>query len=166
MSDRNRNEFENYISDIILNKDFNKLARENHHGITRYEHSMRVARHTFIISKLLRSHKVKEITRAALLHDFYVDEDLEGLDSKQRLSLHPSIALNNALKYFELNDMQRDIIGNHMFPVTKFSPKHKESWLVSFVDKFVGSYEMLKFKFPMYAGILVIFLMECAAVNN
>ena len=113
--------FKDVINDILSNKKFNKLSNDEHHGITRYEHSIRVAKYSFLISKKFGLKNVREITRAAL---------------------------NNSLNYYNLNDMQKDIIVNHMFPVTKTLPKYKESYLVSSVDKVVSLYEMLRYKIP------------------
>ena len=160
MTNRQKREFESIVSDIVLNKDFNKLNKDMHHGITRYEHSMRVARHSFMACKLFKMKEINEVTRAALLHDFYSDEELEGIKSNKKLKKHPEKALNNSLKYFELNDMQKDVISKHMFPVTLSLPKYKESYLVSLIDKVVGAYEMLRFKAPLYASIYTFFLMQ------
>ena len=82
------------------------------------------------------------------------------------MGLHPAIALNNALKYYDLNEIQKDIIVKHMFPVTKSFPSYKESWLVTLVDKTVSAYEMLKYKVPTYAGIYYLFMMELVATNK
>ena len=45
----------------------------------------------------------EEATRAALLHDFYINEDLTG-NGAQRLGRHPQVALENSLKHYDLND--------------------------------------------------------------
>ena len=63
-------------------------------------------------------------------------------------------------KYFKLDEIQQDIIKTHMFPCNFDIPKYKESWLVSGVDKLVSTYEMLRFKSPLYAGIYALFLFE------
>lgn len=101
-----------------------------------------------------------EITRAALLHDFYVDNDLVSEHGYEKLGEHPDVALTNSLKYFKLDEMQQDIIKSHMFPCTNVIPKYKESWLVSGVDKTVSAYEMLRFKASLYLGIYLLFLFE------
>lgn len=159
-------EFNTYIKDIVLNEKFNLLKDENHHGISRYEHSMRVAKYTYKITKFFNSKRVQDVTRAALLHDFYLNSDLGDASSSKRLGLHPQAALDNSLKYYELSDIQKDIIVNHMFPITKKLPKYKESWLVTLVDKNVSTYEMLKFKLPLYAGIYLLFFMNVMAIKN
>lgn len=160
MTKNQKNEFNSFINDITENKDFNKLNKELHHGITRYDHSLRVAKYTYKISKLFKIKSIKEITRAALLHDFYSDKELNGEKGTTKLKKHPEIALKNSLKYFELNDVQQDIIKSHMFPCTMKLPKYKESWLVSGIDKTVGAYEMLRYKVSLYTGIYLLFLFE------
>jgi uncharacterized protein len=155
-----KDEFESFISDIVLNKDFNKLSFENHHGITRYEHSMRVAKYTYNVCKKTKNKRIKEVTRAALLHDFFINNDLKDESSSKKLKLHPEVALANAKKYYEIDKIQEDIIVKHMFPITLSFPKYKESWLVSFVDKFVGLYEMVRFKLPLYTSIYLLFIIQ------
>ena len=155
-----KEEFNSLVKDIVDNKNFNKLNKELHHGITRYDHSMRVAKWTYKIGKAFKLKKLNETTRAALLHDFYTNDDFQKTNSIKKLAEHPSIALENSLKYYELDDIQQDIIKAHMFPCTKQLPKYKESWLVSGIDKLVGTYEMLRFKVSLYLGIYLLFLFE------
>ena len=160
MSIKQKEEFDSIVKDIINNKQFNKLNKELHHGITRYEHSMRVARWTYKICNLFNLNNKNEVTRAALLHDFYINEDLKTETGHERLGEHPTVALDNSLKYFELDNIQKDIIKTHMFPCNLEIPKYKESWMVSGIDKAVSTYEMLRFKSPLYLGIYAIFLFE------
>ncbi len=159
MKNSNR-EFNSIIDDIINNNKFNKLKKELHHGITRYDHSYRVARWTYSICDFFNMKNKDNAVRAALLHDFYIDKDLEDFNSYEKLGEHPNMALTNSLKYFELDSMQQDIIKNHMFPRTVAIPKCKESWLVSGVDKVVSTYEMLRFKAGLYLGIYLLFVFE------
>lgn len=160
MTKKNKEEFNSLIEDITNNKQFNKLNKELHHGITRYEHSMRVAKWTFKICNFFKIDGKNEVTRAALLHDFYINNDLVSSSGAAKLGEHPTKALENSLKYFSLNEIQQDIIKTHMFPCNLDVPKYKESWLVSGIDKAVSTYEMLRFKSPLYVGIYAIFLFE------
>ena len=164
MTSKQKNEFETYISDIVLNKKFNQLNKEIHHGITRYEHSMRVAKYSYIFCNRFNKKNKKDVTRAALLHDFFVNSDMGDQSGSKKLGNHPEVALENAKKYFEINDIQEDIIVKHMFPVTKTMPKYKESWLVSIVDKLVGTYEMVRFKLPLYTSIYLLFFMQVLTI--
>lgn len=115
---------------------------------------------SIFLKKILDYDKDVRFLIVALLHDFYTNKDLEGNSSVKKLGLHPSYALQNILQYYELNEVQQDIIETHMFPCNIKIPKYKESWLVSGVDKIVGTYEMLRFKISLYAGMYSIFLFE------
>lgn len=135
-------EFKYIIKDILSNDEFLKTKQKVHHGITRYDHLMRVSYYSFLVSKLLRLN-YKETTRAALLHDFFLDETKD--DNKlQALQRHPMYALENAKKYYNLTPLQEDIIKTHMFPVTFIPPKYIESWIVDLIDDFAGIYEQYK----------------------
>ena len=132
-------EFEDIISPILEIDEFNQLKYITHHGITRFDHSMRVAYLSYKVSKTLRLN-YKEVTEAALLHDFFLDE-VSHENKVDRLRHHPEYAVQNASKYFELSDMQKDIIRTHMFPVTLTPPKYLESWIVDITDDIAALYE-------------------------
>lgn len=134
-------EFTYIVSDILDNEKFLKIKKCKHHGITRFEHSMRVAYYSYLISKKLRLNYVAA-ARGGLLHDFFVPEDLSPRKQKLSPVFHPYEALNNACNTFEVSDMEKDIIINHMFPTLPHKvPKYMESWVVSMVDKVVAMYE-------------------------
>ncbi len=151
-------EFYNIISPIIQNSDFLKLKNIKHHGITRYDHSMRVAYFTYFVTKGLGL-RYKEATEAAMLHDFFTDEVVED-NGVGRLRKHPNYAVMNAKKYFSLSDMQEDIIRCHMFPVTFTPPRYLEGWIVDLVDDFAALYEKsLSTKKELSAATTFLFLL-------
>ena len=127
-------EFLEIVQPILDLEEFNNTKFQRHHGITRYDHSMNVAYITYVVTKNLKLN-YKEATFAALIHDFFNDE-VKGENGYKRLVDHPKHALKNAMRYFELTDLQKDIIAKHMFPVTLTPPKYKESVLVSLIDKY------------------------------
>lgn len=132
-------EFERIASPILEIEEFNRLKFITHHGITRYDHSMRVAYFSYKVSKALKL-DYKEVTEAALLHDFFLDE-VNHESRVERLRHHPECAVKNASKYMDLTEKQVDIIKTHMFPVTFAPPKYLESWIVDLVDDFAAVYE-------------------------
>jgi uncharacterized protein len=132
-------EFHRIVKPLLDNCPFEETKKEKHHGITRYEHSMRVAYFSYKVTKILHL-DYKETTEAALLHDFFTDEVKEK-NGLARLRQHPTCAVENAKKYFELSDKQEDIIKTHMFPVTFTPPKYLESWIVDLVDDAASIYE-------------------------
>lgn len=139
MSNYSNEEFLYIISHILDNEEFMKLENIRHHGITRFDHCMRVAYYSYIISKILRL-DYQQVTEAALLHDFFTDE-VKDKNMIVRLVKHPYIALDNAKKYYRLTPMQEDIIKTHMFPITFIPPKYLESWIVDIIDDISAIYE-------------------------
>ena len=159
-------EFDSICKDILGNTKFNKLKHELHHGITRYEHSLRVAKTVFKWAKKIKLPNYKDVTRAALLHDFYTNAEMKNIGAYEKLSIHPSLALNNAKKYYKINDVQEDIIKNHMFPMTRELPKTKEGIMVSLVDKGVAAYEMCRYKLAMQLSVLMLFIINVINIQN
>lgn len=150
-------EFNNIISDILKHEAFLKLKNENHHGITRLDHSINVAKLTYYFAKKSRMKNYISVTRAALLHDFFSNDQLEG---EIKVLNHPAVAAENAKKYFDISDLEYSMIKTHMFPMTFSIPKNKESWLLVSSDKLVASYEMLKYKVPQYTGMYYLLLIN------
>ncbi len=150
-------EFYQIIEDIIKNKKFINLKEDMHHGITRLDHSLSVAKTAYFLSTKLKMKNYVDVTRAALLHDFYNNEDLNG---KAIIIKHPQVAALNATKIFNINDIQINAIKAHMFPLGVVLPKYKESWLVNIADKFVATYECIKYKLPLKMGTISIFLLN------
>lgn len=136
-------EFNKIIKDIVKNEEFMKLQNEVHHSTTRFDHSLRVAYEVYTKLKDNNPNYV-EATRAALLHDFFFDDDLSS-SQNDRLNNHPLIALENAKKYFDINELQENIILSHMYPLSYCLPRFKESWIVSLMDKKVTIVEFKRF---------------------
>ena len=134
------------IAEEIINSDkYQSLKEENHHGLSRYDHSLRVARNTYRLSKKMKLDYVSA-TRGALLHDYFTNEEYRNTKGVKKYSMHPVIALNNALREYKLNPIEENVIVSHMYPMGKIKPNCKESWLVSCVDKSVAIYECARFK--------------------
>ena len=166
MRDATKIEFEHICEDILNNEQFKSLNKELHHGITRYEHSMHVAKTTHFVLKTLKNKNLKEATQAALLHDFYNDYQVENLNAVEKLKSHPSIALENSKNNFNISYIQEDIISNHMFPSTKQLPKTFEGKIVSIVDKCVAAYEMAHYKMILQLSTMLLFILNLISINN
>ena len=133
-------EYMEIVSEILKNREFNKLKDFTHHKTTRMEHSKRVAYLSYRICKKLDLDYVSA-ARGGLLHDFFLNK-YNTKNSRKLLISHPSIALNNAKKHFVLSDKEKNIIKCHMFPVSiSVFPKYRESVVVSLVDKVMWFYE-------------------------
>ena len=138
-------EFASIAEEIINSEKYQALKEENHHGLSRYDHSLRVAKNTYRLSKKMKMDYVSA-TRGALLHDYFTNEEYRNTKGMKKYSMHPVIALNNAIREFDLNPKEENIIVSHMFPMGKIKPNCKESWLVTSVDKGVAMYECARFK--------------------
>lgn len=151
--------FDEIANNIINTDKFNELKKESHHGLTRYMHVMRVSRFTYKISKFLHLDYVSA-TRAALLHDYFTESDFNGVTGIKKGLVHPTIAYNNACKDFYVNELEKNVIVSHMFPLGKVIPKYRESWVVTLVDKGVATYELSKYKFKNAITIYMLFIMN------
>lgn len=132
------------VDGIIYDKEFNKLNEIEHHGISRYTHSVRVSYISYKICKLLKL-DYEDAARAGLLHDFYISK--ENRTFKERFTdtfTHPKKAVDHALEIYGINGREQDIIRTHMFPFTTAIPTYAESWIVVLVDKVIGSIEFYK----------------------
>lgn len=165
MSISQKQEFDNIVSDIINHPIFQELDFELHHGISRYSHSYRVAKSTYRIAKKIGI-DYRSVTRAALLHDFFFDKQLEEFNKAQTWCKHPEVALMNSQKYFMIDEKQENIIVSHMFPSCKVFPKYKESWLVTCVDKTISFYEMYRYKASLVLGIWTMFLFNMITLQK
>lgn len=133
---------------LLKNKKVRQMDKFIQHGNTStLQHSINVS---YISYKLARKFNLdyESVACATILHDFYLydwhDEIPEEIDRLGKHAFyHPKVALKNALTVRKLNKLERDIIMRHMWPVTIVTPKFKESWLVSFVDKYCAIYESL-----------------------
>ena len=138
-------EFYSIISDIVSNDTVKQMKNYRQHCNTScYKHCMQVAYYTYIACKKLKL-DYKSAARGAMLHDLFlydwrnktITSALPGLHA----FVHPTLALENASKEFNLNDMEKDIILKHMWPVTFKLPTYRESYIVTLMDKYSACVE-------------------------
>ena len=140
-------EYYEAINDIYEHEEFLKLKEFFHHNSSIYEHVQDVAYLSYRICKYLKL-DYRSAARGALLHDFFLydwrNHDVPDLPRKKFHGIeHPTIAVDNARKYFSINEIEEDIIKKHMWPLTLVPPKYKESFIVSFADKYLSSKEFV-----------------------
>ncbi|MBQ7667862.1 MAG: HD domain-containing protein [Clostridia bacterium] len=123
-----------------------------HGNTSAFLHSLKVACVSYSIAKKLKL-KVdeKSLIRGSLLHDYFL-YDWHDKNSCHGLHgfTHAKTALENAEKEFELNDVEKDMILKHMFPLNLKPPKHKESVILCIADKIVATCETLKINIFKY----------------
>ena len=110
-------------------------------------HSIAVSYYSYRLAKFLRLNiHEKELIRGALLHDYFLYDWHAKYKPTRNVGLHgrihPKIALFNARKDYDINELEADIIARHMFPLTFTPPKYKESIIVCLVDKVLSTYEV------------------------
>ncbi|MEG2322603.1 MAG: hypothetical protein RSB71_03895 [Bacilli bacterium] len=152
-------EYLNIVKDIIYDEDFLKLQKCSHHGISRYDHSVKVSYAAYKYA--LKHHfDYDQVAIGGLLHDFFITDNLNLFGKLKSTFNHPKKAKDNALNKYDLTAKETDIIISHMFPINLRLPKYKESWLVSLYDKKVGIMEFgNKFKYQIqYSSNLILLL--------
>mgnify|MGYP003609176246 FL=1 len=143
--------------DIILSSDALEMKQFTQHGTTSvFEHCVSVAKFSLLFSYFLEKTihlKVDRdsLVRGALLHDYFL-YDWHDRTPELRIHsfTHPGIALHNADRDFELNDIERDIIGKHMFPLTVVPPRYRESVIVCLADKWCALCETFRIDVSSY----------------
>jgi len=106
-----------------------------HADVSCFEHSLFVSYYSFLVCRKLGM-DIRSAARGALLHDFFLYDWHEKGDRKGLHGFtHPKTALDNANRYFELNETEQNIIRTHMWPLGLPVPLYPESWVVWLVDK-------------------------------
>ena len=150
--------FQEMTDDIINHPLFIELKSCPHHGgeNSLYIHSVDTAKCAYRLARKfrLKEDRVRAVTRAALLHDFFgYDWQSErhrrymrrysGLDRVRHMHafIHGSHAAHRADRVFGLDQRQQSAITSHMFPLAPW-PRNSEAWLLTLADKVVASKEV------------------------
>ena len=138
------------VNNILDNDEFLKIRQIEHHGISRYDHSLKVSYYSYRIAKALHL-DYEQTAVGGLLHDFFLSpEDRTQKDRLVSVFTHPKQAVDMAKSQFDLTTKEIDMIRSHMFPINLSVPKYAESWIVSMVDKCVATNEFaIKFRFRL-----------------
>ncbi|MCF2555700.1 HD domain-containing protein [Faecalicatena contorta] len=140
-----KQDFYKEIEDIARHPVVLRMKLYPHHGNTNcYQHCMNVAYYNYQWCRFLHL-DARSAARAGMLHDLFLydwhtharktGDHFHGLT-------HPDTACQNACKFFELNSVEKDIIRNHMWPVTFYRlPRTKEGWITTITDKYCGACE-------------------------
>ena len=109
-----------------------------HGAVTRYEHCLSVSYIALELADKLRANvDRRSMVRGALLHDFFMyDWHDPGNLRLMHGFTHAKEALQNAQKEFKLNDIERDVIKKHMFPLNPAPPRFKETAVLCLADKY------------------------------
>ena len=126
------------ISDLLNQEKVQEMKHyRQHYNINCFEHCLFVSYNTYIICK---KHHLDYISaaRAGMLHDLFLYDWRKRENGRRGLHAytHPKVALKHASTFLNLNDKEKDMILKHMWPVTPAFPKYKETFVITFVDKY------------------------------
>lgn len=128
----------NIGSDIIKSDIFKRGNQQVHHkNTTVVAHSISVAMVSVNIATHLQRMGIHvdmtSLIRAALLHDIGLIGVYDG--SFHCLRQHPRDSVKLAPMFGELNNIEKNAIRAHMFPLCFSIPKYRESWIITIADK-------------------------------
>ena len=140
------NSFCEVIKEIISNENILKMKENKQHiDIDCFEHCFVVSYYCYTIAEKFKLDKVSA-ARGAMLHDFFLNK------KKHHLLTHGKTAYINASREFKLNDIERDMIENHMWPLTIKFPQYKETYLLTIVDKYCA---IIEFFYSIHRRIIM-----------
>ncbi len=127
-----------YGGDIIASRGMQAEKGFLQHGsVSTFEHSVSVTKMCLRLSRALHlTTDERSLIRGALLHDYYLYDwhEPRGGNDLHAFS-HAGKALKNASRDFSLNEIERDMIQCHMFPLTVRPPRYRESAILCLADK-------------------------------
>lgn len=140
-------EYLDCIGDLINHEMVRSMKNYVQHcDIDCLEHSLYVSYSSYLICRRLGLDD-RSAARGGLLHDFFLyDWHVKNQHRGLHGFAHPHIALQNANRYFQLNELEQDIISKHMWPLTISLPQHKEAFIVAMADKYCAFMEICNFR--------------------
>ena len=141
-------EFYRCIEDIVYHPVVLRMKRFYQHCDTDcYQHCLSVAYYNFRICKALQL-DARSAARGGMLHDLFLYDwrtHSEKTGDRLHAMTHPWTAYRNAKKYFKLNSIEKEVLTKHMWPTTLIPPRHWETYVICFTDKYCGSAEILEY---------------------
>ena len=126
------------VKDIIENEMVQQMKQyRQHFSVSCFDHCLYVSYNLYLLCK---KHKLDYVSaaRAGLVHDLFLYDWRKRQEGRKGLHAytHARKAYENAKKIFNLNKKEKDIILKHMWPVTLAIPRYKETFLMTYVDKY------------------------------
>lgn len=126
------------ILDLLLEEKVQKMKQyRQHYNINCFEHCLFVSYNTYLICKKYNLDYISA-ARAGMLHDLYLYDWRRRENGRKghHAFTHPKTAIEEASTFVDLNEKEIDIIKKHMWPVTIAFPKYKETFILTFIDKY------------------------------
>lgn len=136
------------IKDLIENPTVKQMKNYRQHYETNcFEHCIVASYYCYLLCKKFKLDYIS-CSRAAMLHDLFLYDwrlpKKDRVEKGMHAFTHGLRALNNACEIFELNEIEKDMILHHMWPVTIIPPKTKEGFLLTLIDKYCAMIEIKK----------------------
>lgn len=138
--------FNDYMDELLADEKIKQMSNYIQHGDTTcLMHCKTVAYESVVFAcKFHVKVDMKSLIRGALLHDYFLyDWHNQRLGNLHGFH-HPGIALKNAMRDYELTEIEMDIIRKHMFPLTLYLPKYRETVIVCLMDKYCTIKEVFR----------------------
>lgn len=141
--------FRAVLTDMLSKTSLEKTKYFLQHGETSvYDHSTHVAYVSYKIAlKINATKNLESLIIGALFHDYFLyDWHDKKKETRFHGVMHPYRAYKNISSEIEIDDISKDIILKHMFPLTLLPPLYIESWIVTVADKWCAIKEILRIK--------------------
>lgn len=129
------------VQDILEHSVFQSMDQFIQHGSTTCKaHCIQVSYMTYKICKA-RGWDYVAGARAGLLHDLFLyDWHTHARETGEHFHgfTHPRVAMDNAVKYFQVSEKEQNMILRHMWPLTPIPPKYREGYAILYADKLCG----------------------------
>lgn len=131
-------EYIDCVRDILENEVFQSMDQYIQHGHTTCkEHCIQVS---YIAYQLCRDRgwDSRSAARAGLLHDLFLyDWHTHARETGEHFHgfTHPRVAMENAVRYFQIPEKEQNMILRHMWPLTPVPPRYKEGYTILYADK-------------------------------
>ncbi len=138
-------EYIDCVRDILESEVFQSMDQYIQHGHTTCkEHCIQVS---YIAYQLCRDRgwDSRSAARAGLLHDLFLyDWHTHARETGEHFHgfTHPRVAMENAVRYFQIPEKEQNMILRHMWPLTPVPPRYKEGYTILYADKFCSLAEV------------------------
>ena len=142
---RNDQEYLACVSDILESPVFQSMDNYIQHGHTTCRaHCIQVS---YMSYRICRKHGWDFVAaaRAGLLHDLFLyDWHTHAKETGNYFHgyTHPRVAMENAVKYFDIPEKEQKIILRHMWPLTIVPPSSMAGMAIVYADKFCSLSEV------------------------
>lgn len=138
-------EYYDLVKDLLNDPNILELMNYKHHNsTTRFQHSLNVSYYNYLVCRKLHL-DARAGARAGLFHDLFFYDRKEHTPVKGEGWHgvgHPKVAFFNTSELFSIDQREGDMIIKHMWPLTLSFPRYRESYVITFVDKFCAVAEV------------------------